>query len=133
MLTDRSKLGVVVLFALVAVLLSGCDASVVNVRGNVTFNGEPVPTGDIVFRGDEKTEGGKIVDGKYELEVASGLSRVEITAYRETGKIDRSNPGSESPEIEMYIPEEYNVRTTLTADTSSGENTFDFDLRSKEK
>lgn len=126
----RSHAFLVIPFALTLVLLAGCNPGVVNVSGKVTFNGEPVPEGDIVFRGEEKAMAGKIKDGSYSMQAPAGKSTVEITAYRDTGKIDRSNPGEESPVLEMYIPEKYNSKSTLTADTATG-STFPFELEGK--
>lgn len=104
------------------------------VTGTVTFDGEPVAQGDIVFRdvdGQTKGYGGRIVGGKYEFECEPGSKKVEISAMREVpGKMDTSNPGEEVPLMEQYIPEKFGAATTLTADVS-GPDSIDFDLKSK--
>jgi hypothetical protein len=110
--------------------LYGCGGSdEVEVSGTVTFDGKPVEEGDIIFRGTDRAFGGKIKDGNYKLTVSPGKSRVEITAFRAIpGRVDHSNPGEEKPVLEPYIPEKFNSKSTLTADVSSSQTTFDFKL-----
>lgn len=118
-------------------LIAGCQPSgpaTHLVTGTVTFDGEPIAQGDIVFRdtgGQIKGYGGQIVNGKYEFECEPGSKTVEITAMREVpGKMDTSNPGEEVPLMEQYIPEKYGAATTLTAEVS-GPGPFDFELTSE--
>lgn len=105
------------------------------VQGTVTFDGQPIETGRILFRqteGDGRAYSTEIVDGSYEMEVKEGSSQVTITASRLIpGKFDNSN-GTPEQMGEMYIPEKYNRKTELNAlVTSGGENQFTFDLMSK--
>jgi hypothetical protein len=107
----------------------------VEVTGNVTFDGTPVSEGDITFRAADGTEGscaGRIVDGSYTFECTPGDKLVEVYAMRDVpGKFDESNPGEKVPLREMYIPDNYNSDTTLKATVSeSGDNKFDFSLES---
>ncbi len=120
--------------SLSALLATGCGGDgpeVVPVSGNVTWNGDPMPSGTIVFRpadGVARSEAGQIEEGYYSLDVPPGAKTVEITARRVVeGKFDTSNPGEKVPLTEQYVPKEYNAETTLEADV--GDTTsFDFSL-----
>lgn len=107
------------------------------VRGNVTLDGAPIESGRILFRkadGDKRPFAADITNGRYELKTEAGRMAVEITASRLIpGKFDKSN-GTPEPVGEMYIPAQYNKKTTLAAEiTPSGENEFPFQLWSKKK
>jgi hypothetical protein len=106
------------------------------VTGTVTFDGEPISEGRILFRADGGTGkgyGGDIKDGTYTLETVSGSMKVEITASRIVpGKFgEAASPDEDPPPLsEMYIPEIYNTKSTLTAEVKEdGENTIPFDLK----
>lgn len=106
-----------------------------SVSGKVNFNGQPVETGRILFReveGDQRAFSGEIKNGSYQLTAEPGKMRVEILASRPVpGKFDNSN-GTPEPVGEMYIPEQYNTKSELTAEvTGSGKNTISFDLTDK--
>ncbi len=127
------------LFACSMLLLAGCQTAAgpenQPVTGSVTFDGEPVAEGAIVFRdaaGQTRSCGGPIAGGKYSFEASPGSKKVEITAMREVpGKMDTtSNPGEEVPLEEQYIPEKYNSESTLTAEVS-GSDPIDFELTSE--
>ncbi|MDB4637479.1 MAG: hypothetical protein P8M30_16530 [Planctomycetaceae bacterium] len=104
--------------------------------GTVTFDGEPISEGRILFRADGGAGNAYtsvIKDGKYEIELVSGEMKVEIIASRivpgEFG--EAASPDEEAPPLsEMYIPEIFNTKSTLTADIKAdGENTIPFDLK----
>ena len=130
------------LFALVAacaLLQVGCSGgpegpAVFPVEGTVNFAGAPVDDGRITFRMTEGTQmaySTEIKGGQYKVEAEAGKATVEIIASRPVpGKFDTSNPDDEpQPVGEMYIPEKYNAKTTLTADiAASPENKIPFDL-----
>lgn len=120
-------------------ILAGCGSSdngVVRypVSGKVTWNGQPLPEGDIIFIPAEKSarpEGAAIKEGQFELELIAGTMRVEIRASRETGEMTDSavDPGQKIPVVENYIPTKYNDNSELKADVSpDGENQFSFEL-----
>ncbi len=118
---------------LVALLLvSGCGPSkpeTVPVSGTVTWNGQPLPQGSILFQpedGKGVPDPGDIKDGRYQLQAKAGKKKVEIRATRESGKVD---PAMGAAPREQYIPAEYNEKTTLRAEVKSGEkNEFNFPL-----
>ncbi len=73
-------------------LLVGCsgDASV-PVSGTVTWKGEAIPDGDILFVPTEAPgvpEPGKILDGAFSFRAAPGTKRVQIHASRPKPDVD---------------------------------------------
>lgn len=113
--------------------LVGCGSSTgaLKVAGAVSFKGQPVENGEIIFttRDGQQSVATRIENGKYQAKVPAGAHQVRITAYREVpGKVDRSNPGQETPIIEMYIPEEYNARTKLEARVEAPTADLHFEL-----
>ena len=121
-------------------LISGCGASDAQARykvtGLVTFDGKPIPEGDILFlpEGDGRPDGGRITAGQYDVELTAGPKRVEIRASRENpAKLIDSmlEPGKKVPAREDYIPEKYNAKSELKADIVDGPGEYDFDLKSE--
>jgi hypothetical protein len=104
------------------------------VTGKVTFNGEPVKEGRVLFRmqgAGGRSYSAAITDGTYNLKSEAGSAAVEITASRIIpGKFDKSN-GTPEPVGEMYIPKMYNSATTLKAEVKPESNTIPFDLTGK--
>ena len=119
----------------VVVPLAGCGPSgpeTYEVSGTVTFDGKPVPDGEIVFRDAEGTAGswaGKIEDGQFRFRSTAGKKRVEIIAYREYEDPALAE-GAEGPTTgEMYIPDKYNTKSELSPEVPpEGPNEFDFPL-----
>lgn len=105
------------------------------VTGAVKFDGQPVESGQILFRAAQGGRGysGAIANGVYQLKAEAGKMSVQITASRIIpGKFDEtSNPGMKTPIGEMYIPARYNTKTELTAEVKAGTNSIDFDLKSE--
>jgi hypothetical protein len=103
------------------------------ISGAVTFDGQAIEKGEIIFVAVEKELGpdvGMIKNGKYEARVKAGKKRVEIRASREA--IGKKNPMG--PVYEDYIPACYNSRSTLTADIAAGgKKQWDFHLVSDAK
>jgi hypothetical protein len=116
-------------------VLGGCGQSgprTYEGSGTVTFDGQPLPEGDILFHAagnDVASDAGKIQNGQFKFRAKAGPKRVEILAAREV-------PGSMNPVMgplrENYIPAQYNTATTLTADVKEkGPNQFDYPLSKK--
>lgn len=126
--------------SLVCLALVGCGGGATGpdehvVSGEVTFKGEPVENGRILFRqteGSQQAFSGEINKGAYSLKTAPGKMHIEITASRIIpGKFDNSN-GTPEPVGEMYIPAKYNSKSELTAEVVAGQkNKFDFALTEK--
>jgi hypothetical protein len=113
-----------------ALAFAGCSESeFVTVTGNVTWNGAPMPVGEVVFYpADNRTSpsAGKVESGAFEFDSKPGLMRVEIQAVRETGEI---HPDGYKI-TELYVPPKYNTQSELSAEvTRDGENHFTFDLK----
>lgn len=123
------------LLLLACLLLVGCGPTgpkTYPVSGTVMFNGEPLAKGQISFMpkdGKTAPTGGAITAGKYTVQALEGMKSVEITATREEGPVD---PVMGKARQKQYIPEKFNVSTTLEANvTPAGPNTFDFKLDDK--
>ncbi len=141
-------------FVGVCIVLAGCGGANYEgpqrfpVSGKVTFNGEPVVKGSIAFlpqagaaaqegdAGAQRVSGGAIVDGKYTIPEEKGPNagkyRIEIHWPKDTGKITKTPYGDE-PTLAEAIPDEFNKRSTLTADIDSAQPNLDFDLKSDAK
>jgi len=126
------------LFGAVILALAGCGSSGPNVEGTVTYDGEPIEMGTITFlpAGASKSApgGAQIVAGKYKIpgETAPkpGAYRVEIIGKKKTGQ-KIPFPGDEGQfmdETILFVPEKYNLSSTLTAEIKSGKNVIDFAL-----
>jgi len=135
----------------VCIALGGCNrhGGRQGLGGTVTFDGQPMSAGAIVFYPEPGTRGptagGKIVDGEFTVDAEKGTMegtfRVTITATRKTGKkvfdptAEMLDPGSTDgmmDEIVQYIPARYNKQSELTADVvDGGENRFEFALSSE--
>jgi hypothetical protein len=118
---------------------SGCGSGQATVEGKVTFEGQPVEQGTIVFEpadGTGAVAGGKIENGKYRLgteeQLTPGNKIVRILAMRTTGKkIPAGPPAADDvmiDEVQQYIPSHYNVQSTLTVQVAAGKGTHDFEL-----
>jgi hypothetical protein len=120
---------------LTSVLLIGCSHQppLYEVTGLVTFDGQPIPEGDLLFITPDGTRGpdpAKITGGKYELKTTAGKKRVEISASKIRPGGARGAGGE--PVAEEYVPARYNIQSELTADVQAkAKNTFDFELGSK--
>lgn len=122
--------------ALAAALLAGCGTKgepTYRVKGNVSFDSEPVPEGTLIFYpkdGPGDADVAKIKDGQYETRVKAGEKRVEIMAQR--AMVPEKIGPLGGPEMEQYIPAEFNRNSELTADIqAANDNQVDFTLEKK--
>lgn len=104
------------------------------VTGTVTWEGEPLPEGDIslIPIGSGGSAGGKIIDGKFSVKTDPGKKRVEIFAMRDVpGKFREDNPGEKTPVREAYLPPIYNKKSTLEIEVFADNNATPavFDLK----
>lgn len=127
-------------------LIGGCKPSgpeLGEVTGTVTLDGKPVPNAIITFRpqvpdsttsiGVTNAEGkytlmytadrnGTMV-GKNDVEIVTNkLTESELSDYKATGK---------TPPPFVPIPQKYKEPGTLVKDVAAGQNTIDFELKSK--
>jgi hypothetical protein len=121
------------------VLVVGCGPSEpkrYGVSGTVKYKGKPIKTGTINFRADDGASGGgPIVDGKYDIPAAGGLTpgnyRVAISYPDPKVKnpVPDDMPGDVVTAKEM-LPSEYNEKTKLTAEVKpQSTNEVNFDLK----
>lgn len=135
--TSRSA----VIVSLAALFLGGCGSEGpprFAVSGQVVYDGKPVTNGNIGFVPTQssaaKSAGADIVDGRYEIPGYKGLLegsyKVVIYAERPTGRKLQADEGSTEriDELVQYIPDVYNVSTTLSADVSGDREDLDFML-----
>lgn len=109
-------------------------------HGTVTYQGKPLPHGQIRFLPMEGTHGpvsgGVISDGHYVADgrggVPLGQHRVEIRAYRPMNGKDPAAFRAEGGATEQYLPGKYNGQSILVMEitSESGSKSIDFDLDS---
>ncbi len=106
-------------------ILAGCGGSgdgEADVSGNVTIDGKPLATGDIIFEspdGSQTPARGQIKDGLYIVKTLPGPKKVKITASRPSKKID---PTMGAAPQEALVGPNYNSNTQLTAELKAGKN-----------
>ena len=116
------------------IMAVGCDSDgKYPVSGTVTWNGDPVPEGSIIFTPVDPSVGPdatQIENGRFHLRASEGQKKVEIFADRDIGKRDRV---MNIVRREQYIPTRYNEKTELTVEvTAQGPNDYQLDLVAKE-
>lgn len=118
------------LLALTALI--GCnsaDSGRASISGKVTFDGQPLQSGEIVFepQGTGRLGIAQIVDGAYQMPAQQGPTPgkylVRITANRPTGKAVQpaADPSGRSSGVsyEQYIPAKYNEKSTTTVEITA--------------
>lgn len=123
--------------------LAGCGGDSIErtvVQGKVTFDGQPVAKGIILFVPEQGTVGApvqcQIENGEFSSAnqtsdkrgAVVGPNKVEITAYKESGKQIKNPDGVMEAEVIQYIPAKYNTKTELIKSISSGINDYSFNL-----
>jgi hypothetical protein len=129
------------MFLLAVVLALGCGRKAnMRVWGTVSYDGEPIENGTILFVPIDETPGpstgGNITEGGYDVPSAGGplvhgVYRVEINASKPTGKILFAERYGSFPEYVSLVPPQYNTRSTLKVAISDQEkaNNIDFPLK----
>jgi hypothetical protein len=135
------KLARINAFLLVLACLAGCDDGPLRlpVTGTVQLDGKPLAMGSLLMTPLKSgpVAGCDIKDGRFEMPKDRGPGpgeyRVEITAYRPTGrKVFDSDLNASTETLEPIVPARYNTSSELTATVSAEEpNEFAFDLKSK--
>jgi hypothetical protein len=120
---------------------TGCapkgDLTTAPVSGKITYKGQPVPTGTIMFvPGEGPAATGEIAkDGSYTLSTYSngdgavlGAHKVSITALQNVGA---GLPEQKSGTPPSLIPKKYisDMTSGLTAEVKQTDNVVNFDLR----
>jgi hypothetical protein len=113
--------------------LAGCGgSSLAPVSGKVTYKGEPLSQGTIVFHPEQgRQASGKIKDGQI-VEVTTHAPNDGVAPGKHKVTIRSvSNPDDMYAKQESLIPENYGFpdKSGLTADITSGKNDLKFDLK----
>jgi hypothetical protein len=123
-------------FVAAAVLLfaNGCSSQT-TVEGDVTYAGQPVSIGRILFVPEDPKaakRGGRFENGHYKLEAPEGpppgKHRVEINWLKPTGETYKNEFGDVLPRLAEGLPGKYHQDSTLTATVRPGHNQIDFQL-----
>lgn len=134
----RLKLGIAAVVA--AASLLGCDRGpeLASVEGVVTYEGEPLRFGSVMFQGPQGPPAtGKIVDGAFNLAVRGygdgamlGVNRVRVSCYEAQSPDYRASSEAELSLGRSLIPIKYtNPRTSpLSVTVSPGTNRVTLDL-----
>ena len=123
---------------LVLVILVGCNRDgLVSVKGTVTFDGEAIQDGSIAFisdRGEGATYGGQFQNGSYSFRVPVGECLVRIYAFKaedvKTPLGGGAGVRANTTKTVQFIPEKYNVRSSLFQEIPQKASTIDFHLKS---
>lgn len=115
--------------------LAGCsggdDLERYHISGIVTYQGKPVPVGNVAFEPEKKGIGGgfaPIKDGKYDTSVdgrahLGGKHKISIVGF--DGVADPNDP--DSPAVPMFHP----YKTEVTLSTETGTMDFEIPLETK--
>jgi hypothetical protein len=117
-------------------LIMGCSRPrvVVQVEGEITYDGQPVEAGIISFVPEQGAGGGgAIIKGKYfvdpDVGLAPGKYRVEIRWPKPTGEVNKEAGYGQSPiVVAEALPEKYHKESVLTAELEPGKTTIHFHL-----
>jgi hypothetical protein len=96
--------------------------------GTVSYEGQPIPEGTIMFLASDlrgQPETAPIKDGKYALEVTAGQKKVVVEASKFVGPPDKTM--GVRPR-DQYLPNKYNVDTTLTKELKPQDDVYDLVL-----
>jgi hypothetical protein len=133
----------VITSAVILLAIAGCNREGrTAVSGTVTFDGQPLTAGQIVF---EPTSGGRlgiaqISNGAYNMPAIQGPTAgkyvVRITANRASGRKIKAGGGRDTQALvdqnEQFIPAKYNNESELTAEVTNERSIVrDFALKSK--
>lgn len=117
------------------VLFVGCQKAPPEgtITGTVTLNGQPVEGGYALIRMEPVDGAGQpndapIVGGKYELKIAPGEKKVQLTWQKGGDQVvDTASQGKSAPPQQMF-PEKYNVLTELKYTVTEGKQIKNFDI-----
>lgn len=133
----RLALTFVVIASTLAVGCRDKGPKLYSVSGKVTFGSNPIEKGEITFApvgGAGRPDSGMITNGSYQLKVTPGNKIIKISAVSNDPELvgpppPDMPPGGFNPPRE-YIPEHYNVQSTLTKEVGAKHNQeFNFELK----
>jgi hypothetical protein len=121
-----------VLAVLAAFAASGCGRGTGSISGEIKYNGQLLPIGDIAFlsqEGDQQVRHADIIDGKYSIpSIQAGQAKVVVTTWQPQPR--KGSPPSSVPKA-ILIPKRYGdpAQSGLTYEVKRGSQTSDFDLQ----
>jgi hypothetical protein len=121
-----------------AVLLSfvGCGPGdgLIDIRGMVTYDGQPLKKGTLMFQpagGNGPTAAAIVANGKYSVKVGPGQKQVRIEGFKILGQEHYIPNDPTSPMVdiqEQILPARYNTQSSLTSEIKRYEHVYDFNL-----
>jgi len=101
------------------------------VKGTITLNGSPLPTGEVVFSiVGQPPKTLTVTNGAYAGEATVGKNKVEVHSYKESAPT--SGLSTDTVSKEDIVADQFGYQSTLTADVQGGgANEFNFDVKSK--
>ena len=135
---DRRQKILLFIVGCLAVTLASCSKKDerFEIRGQVTYQSEPIVEGKILFMPVDESRPqaiAKIVDGEYKTASPGGVFpgdyKVQVFGYRGTGKVQDLGElyGKQEQQVQ-YLPAKFNHSTELTLQISSDESEYNFDL-----
>jgi hypothetical protein len=126
-----------VLFLGVLSLLVGCGGAstpkTVDVKGKVSLDGAPMPSGQVSFDPVDGTPPATInvTGGSFAGKASAGKRTVRISSYKKMPQ-KATGPGAEAESEQNIIPAKYNSESTQTVEVKDpGPNEFEFKVTSK--
>lgn len=120
-----------------ALALLGCSGkekkdTTGTVKGKVTLDGSPLATGKIIFEDAPGVPAAELAikDGAYQGTAIVGKKTVRIVATK-VGPPPKGMPGMPGAEEEIPLPAKYNKASTDTREVKEGDNSFDFEVKTK--
>jgi len=120
---------------LLIVIASGCTSRYATVEGEVTYEGQPIEIGRILFEPEDSKapkRGGRFDKGHYVLTSPDaptpGNHLVRISWLKPTGQTYRNEFGDVLPRTAEGLPDKYHKDSTLTVTLKPGKNVVDFHL-----
>lgn len=106
------------------------------VTGTITLDGSPLEKANVIFEPETVDEKGRSrsssattsTDGTYKLKYNSDVMGASLGKHKVIITKMSDNPAEAGLQL---IPAKYNDKSDLSADITAGENTVNFDLKSK--
>ena len=132
----------VALLITLALVTLGCgggeDDGKQAISGTVTWNGAPLPSGNISLVGAAgETDAAVVTDGAFEIRSKPGEKSVVVTAEKKGAMIPASTgvEAGRMPAMEstyQYLPKEFNSKTTLKQTIAADTTSITLDLKGEE-
>jgi hypothetical protein len=102
------------------------------VKGKVTLDGSPMTEGKIVFDGESGVPAAEfdVKAGEYSGTVIAGKKTIRISAFK-TVPGPKGMVGYEKGIEQNYLPAKYNTASTDIKEVKEGDNSFDFEVKTK--